>query len=319
MPPRASSFVALAAAALVACHTGVGGHLSEGDKDAIRRTTADAVQLALSPRADAETYVKLYYAPDAIVQPPNAPALSGRDNLKSFFASYLPMKLYKATIETIEGRNDLAYVRGRYEMEWATAAGSGSDRGKYVEIWKKQPGGAWQVAVDTFNSDLPLPGLLLPVGQEKKDASPELRRLGYLVGQWAFEGEAKPGPLGPGGAFNGRIDCRWYAGGGQVVCSSDGGSPSGPTQVLELYGWDRESRAYTYAAIDSQGFTVASHPTVRDRTWTVVVDVRAGGKPLRIRSTTVEESPTSMSFGSELSTAGGAFVPVSSGKARKTS
>jgi ketosteroid isomerase-like protein len=29
------------------------------------------------------------------------------------------------------------------------------DKGKYVEIWKKQPDGSWKCAVDMFNSDLP--------------------------------------------------------------------------------------------------------------------------------------------------------------------
>jgi ketosteroid isomerase-like protein len=317
---RRLPWLSVAVAGLLACHTGIGGHISEGDKDAIRQTTAEVVRLALSPRADADAYVKRYYAPDAIVQPPNAPALSGREAIRPFIASVLPLKVYEAKIETIEGRNDLAYVRGRYEMEWLSAAGStASDRGKYVEIWKKQPGGVWQVAVDTFNSDLPLPGLLLPVGEPKNDASPELRRLSYLVGRWTYEGEAKVSPFGPGGRFSGRIDCRWYAGGWQLVCNTDGASPSGPMRMLEIYGWDRDARRYTYAAIDSEGFAATGRPTVLDRTWTVVVDIRAGGKQQRIRSTTTEESPTSMSFSSELSTPGGAFAPVSSGKARKMS
>jgi ketosteroid isomerase-like protein len=31
------------------------------------------------------------------------------------------------------------------------------DRGKYLEIWKRQADGSWKVALDIFNSDLPLP------------------------------------------------------------------------------------------------------------------------------------------------------------------
>ena len=31
------------------------------------------------------------------------------------------------------------------------------DRGKLVEVWKKQPDGKWKVIVDAFNTDLPAP------------------------------------------------------------------------------------------------------------------------------------------------------------------
>ena len=32
-----------------------------------------------------------------------------------------------------------------------------TDRGKYVEAWKKQADGAWKVVEDIYNSDLPAP------------------------------------------------------------------------------------------------------------------------------------------------------------------
>lgn len=30
-----------------------------------------------------------------------------------------------------------------------------TDRGKYLEVWKKQSDGTWKCIVDTWNSDLP--------------------------------------------------------------------------------------------------------------------------------------------------------------------
>jgi len=32
-----------------------------------------------------------------------------------------------------------------------------TDRGKLVEVWKKQADGKWKTVADIFNSDLPLP------------------------------------------------------------------------------------------------------------------------------------------------------------------
>jgi ketosteroid isomerase-like protein len=31
------------------------------------------------------------------------------------------------------------------------------DRGKFIEVWKKQADGKWKVVADMFNSDIPLP------------------------------------------------------------------------------------------------------------------------------------------------------------------
>ena len=39
-----------------------------------------------------------------------------------------------------------------------------ADRGKFVEVWKKQADGKWKVVADIFNSDLPA----APPGEGKK-------------------------------------------------------------------------------------------------------------------------------------------------------
>jgi ketosteroid isomerase-like protein len=32
-----------------------------------------------------------------------------------------------------------------------------TDKGKYLEVWKKQADGTWKCVVDMFNTDLPAP------------------------------------------------------------------------------------------------------------------------------------------------------------------
>jgi ketosteroid isomerase-like protein len=44
----------------------------------------------------------------------------------------------------------MAYVIGFYTVDNPPL-----DKGKYVEVWKKQANGAWKAVVDTFNSDMP--------------------------------------------------------------------------------------------------------------------------------------------------------------------
>ncbi len=147
----------LACAALVACHTGFGGHLSEGDKDTIRKMTQESTRLLLAPAADVDAYVRMYYTEDARVLAPNHATVTGREAIAALLRSAGAIQRYEATIHDIEGRNDLAYTEGSYEMAVTPpgAAEPVGDRGKYVEIWKKQRDRSWRVALEIFNSDLP--------------------------------------------------------------------------------------------------------------------------------------------------------------------
>jgi uncharacterized protein (TIGR02246 family) len=150
---------ALACAALLACHAGVGGHLSEADKDAIRKVTDEAGQALAPPASDAQAYARLYYAEDARVLPPNVGTITGREAIAAFLGSFGALQKFQATILTVEGRNDLAYVHGAYEMSVLPPGESEpvGDKGKYVCIWKKQSDGSWKVALDIWNSDLAAP------------------------------------------------------------------------------------------------------------------------------------------------------------------
>ena len=149
----------LACAALLACHTGIGGHLSEGDRDTIRKVVEEGTRTILPPVSDADAYARLYYAEDARVLPPNHATVTGREAISGLLRSSGSIQEFKLTILAIEGRNDLAYVHGAYQMTVTPpgAAEPVGDEGKYLEIWRKQRDGSWKVVLDIFNSDLPAP------------------------------------------------------------------------------------------------------------------------------------------------------------------
>lgn len=156
-PPLAVA--GFACAALVACHTGVGGHLSEPDKDKIRKVVEEATRVVTPPVSDVEAYVELYYAEDARLLPPSHATVTGREAIGAFLRSYGSFEAVRFTILALEGRNDLAYVHGAYQMSVTPpgAAGPVGDTGKYLEIWRKQRDGRWKVVLDAWNSDLPAP------------------------------------------------------------------------------------------------------------------------------------------------------------------
>jgi ketosteroid isomerase-like protein len=61
-----------------------------------------------------------------------------------------------ATKVEVAKAGDLAYVSGTYEETMTDASGKpGKDRGKYLEIFRKQTDGTWKCIRDIWNSDLP--------------------------------------------------------------------------------------------------------------------------------------------------------------------
>ena len=153
----ALAFSALALG-MVACQTQTGPTFTEIDRAAIEHTVQEALALA-NTEEDYTAYVETYYAPDAVVMPPNQPAVQGRAAIAEMLGSLPPLQDVQYDVQLIEGSGDIAYVKGAYSflMVMADMEEPVPDRGKYIEVWRRQPDGGWKVAFDIFNSDLPLP------------------------------------------------------------------------------------------------------------------------------------------------------------------
>jgi uncharacterized protein (TIGR02246 family) len=112
-----------------------------------------------------------FYADDAVVLPAHAAIATTKDSIRNIFQRLLSIPgvalSWKPTNVTVAGSGDLAYSTGTYEMSAPDDAGKPSiDRGKYAAVWKKQANGSWKVALDIWNTDLPLP--TAPSPAEKK-------------------------------------------------------------------------------------------------------------------------------------------------------
>ena len=140
---------------IAACRGG-SGELTVEDLAVIRQVTR-AWQFHVGV-ADWESLMVVYTS-NAVFMPPNGPTLHGHEAIKTFMAGFPPITDVNLTIEEIDGSGNLAFVRGAYTMtlEPEGAPEALHDRGKYVEIRRKQADGAWLIAVHVFNSDLPIP------------------------------------------------------------------------------------------------------------------------------------------------------------------
>ena len=132
-----------------------GGAVTDQDKTAMRdgaAAFAKAVNAKDWPGAAGQ------YTDDAMMLPANGPALHGKADIQAWMAAYPPFSNFVTTVDEVEGNDDMGYMRGSYEMDITMPGMTGPthEKGKWIEVLKKQADGSWKVARDIFNSDLPV-------------------------------------------------------------------------------------------------------------------------------------------------------------------
>jgi|SRR6267142_5359068 ketosteroid isomerase-like protein len=137
---------------LTACQAPAPAGLSDADKTALRQNDET---FASSANAKNFAAAAALYMDDASLLLPNAPAVQGRQQIQKWMSDNPPLSDFKIEPVDIDGRGDLAYVRGNYALTMTPPSGAAvHDRGKFIEIWRRQPDGSWKIRWDIFNSDL---------------------------------------------------------------------------------------------------------------------------------------------------------------------
>jgi uncharacterized protein (TIGR02246 family) len=122
----------------------------------------DHSEIELSSKKWVETYnqndwegLAAFFTPDAIMMPPNGLAVQGREAIATWERANETGFRIAFKLEAIEGRGDLAYVRGRSCVFIPDGTGGyGVDVGKFLEVRKQQSNGEWLIEADIFNSNL---------------------------------------------------------------------------------------------------------------------------------------------------------------------
>ena len=99
--------------------------------------------------------VAAMYTREARLMAPNMPIITGPDEMVPVAQDFIDSgaKLAFQLIKVYE-TPDLCVAVGAYDMTFPGTA-TPPDRGKFVEVWTRQPDGEWRIADDIFNSDLP--------------------------------------------------------------------------------------------------------------------------------------------------------------------
>ena len=102
------------------------------------------------------------FTDDAVLMPPNAPAVSGKEAIQSYLSSRIDQFSFELAASQAEAAaaGDWAFSRGTHTVKLTRKAGGKAveDSGKYLNTLTRQSDGSWKIARHIWNSDKPLPG-----------------------------------------------------------------------------------------------------------------------------------------------------------------
>jgi ketosteroid isomerase-like protein len=94
------------------------------------------------------------YATNAVMLPPNTPALRGQAAIQGYMTAFPPITEFTIVDDTLVGTGDRAYAIGHYHLTLGLK-GSPVDSGKFLDVRERQADGSWLYVADMFSSDIP--------------------------------------------------------------------------------------------------------------------------------------------------------------------
>ena len=102
--------------------------------------------------------IEALYASDGLLLPSNSPPIEGPKAIVEVWKSWAELPNVEVVFGTnrieVSSSGDMAYDYGWYTFAFDTDDGRFEDEGKYIVVWKRVDG-AWKVAADILNTNLP--------------------------------------------------------------------------------------------------------------------------------------------------------------------
>jgi ketosteroid isomerase-like protein len=122
------------------------GVLDAAEVGAIQAARENMVRAALA--ADWDAFIRVYDE-HTVLMPPNVAPVEGHVQLRAYVEGYPTVSAFQITAVEIDGRADLSYERGHFEL----TAGGTTQSGSYLTLWRKQIDGSWKMYRDIWHSD----------------------------------------------------------------------------------------------------------------------------------------------------------------------
>jgi uncharacterized protein (TIGR02246 family) len=148
--PRYFQLIAFLAAAAFAVPTGA--QSASADSAAIHEVSRQFS--AAYVRGDAPAMAALYTV-DGVIFPDRSDAIGGRDSIQTYWTLRPGNRVTRhvATPTHIRVEGDVAYDYGIFEVSGENGGQPwGPSTGKYVIVWRREPGGPWRIHLDIWNA-----------------------------------------------------------------------------------------------------------------------------------------------------------------------
>ena len=104
------------------------------------------------------SHIMAFITEDAVLIPPNRPAVIGGDAIRAWSQRMLEAVTIleiNITVDGVRVARDWAVSHGEWHMTISVGDAKVSDTTRYAIIWEQQTNGAWKVVHDVWNSALP--------------------------------------------------------------------------------------------------------------------------------------------------------------------
>jgi hypothetical protein len=140
---------------------------------------------------------------------------------------------------------------------------------------------------------------------------PEVKKLRVSVGHWTYEGEFKPGPLGPGGKVTGERTGEMILGGFFFQGRWAQTGPTGEARALEITGYDPVNKNFSSEFYFGDGGRVSAVLTISGNTLTWAGKGLGPGKQYLFKETFILAADLmSMTDKAEISADGKTWTPL---------
>jgi uncharacterized protein (TIGR02246 family) len=137
---------------------GCAARTSPADEEAAIRQSITETENRM--RAGDQAAIAAMFTENAVMLPPNEPALNGRAAIQAWgenMFSAVKMIDGKITPDGIRVAGDWASGHGTWSMTLAAGRDTIRDTTRWILEWERQPDGKWLISRDIWNSAKPLP------------------------------------------------------------------------------------------------------------------------------------------------------------------
>ena len=125
------------------------------DPVAARKIVEDgSAQLMLRLKNGDSTGFSNMFTLDAKVLPSGAPAVSGRDAIRSLFGGFIKAGYTNLSLITVDVWGSESFIVEEGQWKGLDPSGNEFGPGKYLKLWT-QENGEWKLFREAFNSDVP--------------------------------------------------------------------------------------------------------------------------------------------------------------------